>query len=290
MTMEIGAVVALLGLAVVTTAVACSLRQRERLAAAAAARLQAVDSDRAKSEFLAHLSHEIRTPLNVLIGMTDMLLETSLTDEQRSLARSVRGSSGTLLDLVNDVLDLAKVEAGRMDIEAIRFDLRALLRETAALHRVSAREKGLELELRVDPRLPIWVVGDPARFRQVLVNLVSNAIKFTERGRTSVEARVELESAEGVLVCFAVCDTGIGISPDDLPRLFEPFTQADPSIARRYGGTGLGLTIARELIALMGGDLSVESEEGRGSRFSFALRFPVRECAPGREDAPARAA
>lgn len=288
--MEIGSVVTLLGLAVAGTAVACSLRQRSRLAAAEEARRRAVESDRGKSDFLAHLSHEIRTPLNVLIGMTDMLLETALTDEQRSLARSVRGSSGTLLALVNDVLDLAKVEASRMDIEAIRFDLRALLRETAALHRVSAREKGLDLELRVDPQLPIWVVGDPARFRQVLVNLVSNAIKFTERGRAFVDARVEHESADGVLVRFAVSDTGIGISPDDLPRLFEPFTQADPSIARRYGGTGLGLSIARELIALMGGELSVESETGRGSRFSFTLSFPVRDSAPGSEDAPARAA
>jgi signal transduction histidine kinase len=288
--MEISAVIALLVFAVAGTGTACWLLLRQRVASAERARRRAEESDRAKSEFLAHLSHEIRTPLNVVIGMTDMLLETSLTDEQRGLARGVRGSSGTLLALVNDVLDLAKVEAGRMEIEAIRFDLRALLRETAALHRIGAAEKGIDLELRVDPRVPICVVGDPVRFRQVLVNLVSNAIKFTERGRAHVEAGVELESKDGVRIGFAVSDTGIGIAPDDLPRLFEPFTQADSSTARRYGGTGLGLTIARELITLMGGDLVVESEMGRGSRFSFALSFPVRDLAPGSQDAPARAA
>lgn len=286
--MEISAVLVLLVLtAALTLAVSSAIRGR-RLANALRARQRAESSDRAKSAFLAHVSHEIRTPLNVLIGMTDILLDTNLDEEQRGLAGRVRRSSETLLELVNDVLDLSKIEAGRMEIEAISFDLRGLMRELVVLHRVPASEKGLDLDLRVDPRLPIRVVGDPIRCRQVLVNLISNAIKFTERGRTSVDLRVESVTEDAVEVRFAVVDTGIGIATEDLPRLFQPFVQADPSTARRYGGTGLGLSIVRRLVSLMGGDLSVESTPGRGSQFTFTLPFPTRERNPGH--APARAA
>jgi two-component system, sensor histidine kinase and response regulator len=286
--MEISAVLVLLVLTAGITLCVSSLVRGRRLAVAVRSRQRAESSDRAKSAFLAHVSHEIRTPLNVLIGMTDILLDTELDEEQRGLAGRVRRSSEMLLTLVNDVLDLSKIEAGRMDIEAISFDLRAMLREIVGLHRVGASEKGLELDLRVDPRLPIRVVGDPVRCRQVLVNLISNAIKFTERGRAAVDLRVEDASDEGVTVRFAVTDTGIGIGSEDLPRLFEPFVQADPSMARRYGGTGLGLSIVHRLVSLMGGDLCVESTPGRGSQFAFTLRFPIRESVPG--EAPARAA
>jgi signal transduction histidine kinase len=286
--MEISAVLVLLVLtAGITLALSSAIRAR-RLAVAIRARQRAESSDRAKSAFLAHVSHEIRTPLSVLIGMTDILLDTQLDEEQRGLAGRVRRSSELLLALVNDVLDLSKIEAGRMEIESISFDLRALVRELVGLHRVAASEKGIDLDLRVDPRLPIRVVGDPVRCRQVVVNLIGNAIKFTERGRASVDLRVESVSDDDVVVRFAVADTGIGIATEELPRLFQPFVQADPSMARRYGGTGLGLSIVHLLVSLMGGDLSVESAPGRGSQFAFTLRFPTRESAPGQ--VPARAA
>jgi two-component system sensor histidine kinase/response regulator len=287
--MEISAVLALLVFTAAITLLLSSVIRGRRLAVAIRGRQRAESSDRAKSAFLAHVSHEIRTPLSVLIGMTDILLDTQLDEEQRGLAGRVRRSSEMLLTLVNDVLDLSKIEAGRMEIEAVSFDLRALLREIVGLHRIGASEKGLDLDLRVDPRLPIRVIGDPVRCRQVLVNLIGNAIKFTERGRASVDLRVENASADDVVVRFSIADTGIGIATEDLPRLFEPFVQADPSMTRRYGGTGLGLSIVHRLVSLMGGDLSVESTAGRGSQFAFTLRFPTRESAVSGQ-APARAA
>ncbi|HVM08565.1 MAG TPA: response regulator [Acidimicrobiales bacterium] len=244
--------------------------------ATANARDEAMRSSALKSNFLATMSHEIRTPLNAVIGMTGLLLDTELDDNQRLYARSVRTAGESLLTLLNDILDLSKIEAGRAELELLDFELATVVEDVADLFAETARSKSIELMVFTDVDLPNVVHGDPSRLRQVLTNLLGNAVKFTQRGEVVVSA-TQVRSGGGhdaPLVRFEVRDTGIGMSQAQRDRLFEPFAQADASTTRRFGGTGLGLAISRELVALMGGELTVESEQGVGSTFAFSIPLP----------------
>jgi signal transduction histidine kinase len=249
------------------------------------AKKMAEAANEAKGHFLANISHELRTPMNGIIGMTDLALDTELTNAQRDLLETSRNSAISLLYLLNDVLDFSRIEAKSVQLETATFDLPKLVSDTAAAFDVQAKQKDLSLICEISPDLPSQLKGDSARLRQILVNLLGNAVKFTTTGNVLVRARMESAGPHEVRVVFAVIDTGIGIAAEKQSVIFQPFAQADGSMTRKYGGTGLGLSISMRLVELMGGSMWMTSEIGKGSAFYFSLRFtrPEAEQSPARD-------
>ncbi len=237
------------------------------------ARNEAEDATKAKSEFLANMSHEIRTPMNAIMGMAHLALKTDLTPKQYDYLKKVDISAKSLLGIINDILDFSKIEAGKLDMESVDFQLEDTLDNISTLVGIKTQEKGLELLFKTDPSVPSALVGDPLRLSQILINLSNNAVKFTDKGEIVVSSELVEKDEEQVTLKFSVQDTGIGMTPEQAAKLFQPFMQADSSTTRKYGGTGLGLTISKRLAEMMGGEIWVESEQGRGSTFSFTANF-----------------
>ena len=255
-------------------------RRRESEEALALAKLAAEDATKAKAEFLANMSHEIRTPMNGVIGMTEILARTPLSDTQRHYVETIHNSGDTLLTLINDILDFSKIEAGKLEIQSVPIDLRDIVERTVEQLAERAQRKGLALSTEYEPSVPIAVLGDPIRIRQILTNLLSNAIKFTHVGDVGVQVTMESQDNGVATIRLAVTDTGSGISPEGQAKLFQSFSQVDGSSTRVHGGTGLGLSICKQLSELMGGTIRVESTRGQGSTFWVALPLPLQAEAP----------
>jgi len=250
-------------------------RIRQRTEELQATTLRAEAASKAKSEFLANMSHELRTPMNGVIGMVDLAMEGKLTTEQRERLQTAQQCAYSLLSLLNDILDLSKIEAGKMSLESIPFDLSAMVEDCVRSHIAAAARNHVDLNCDIASTVPRQVIGDPLRLRQILANLLSNAVKFTESGSIDARLRATTLSASELLLQIEVQDTGPGIDPEKLPYIFDKFTQADGSVSRKYGGTGLGLAITRKLAELYGGEINVESEPGRGTVFAVNLKLGV---------------
>ncbi len=255
-------------------------KKNEELALALAAAREAAEI---RTRFLAAMSHEIRTPMTGVLGMTELLLCTPLDPEQRHYAETIKESTESLLRIVNDILDLSKIEAGKLEIERVVFDLRVTLRAVTTILLPQAHAKGLRLITEVADDVPAWLSGDPGRLRQVLVNIAGNAVKFTERGEVRLSAEVAEREGERASIRFVVEDTGIGIAPEQIEAIFEEFVQADSSAGRRFGGTGLGLSIAKRLVEMMGGGIGCSSRPGQGSVFWFVIPFQIAAAQPSGE-------